>query len=206
MQKTEKIWHNGSFVAWEDAQIHVLSHVVHYGTSVFEGLRCYELPQGPAIFRAHEHVQRLLDSAKIYRMEVPYTREQIVQAMLDLIAANGVWPCYVRPIVLRGYGELGVIPFKCPVEVYIANFPWGKYLAEAEQGVDVCVSSWTRLAPNTLPARSKPRSMVMPKASRWMPKAMSARAPARTCFWCATGICTLRLWAIRSCRASLGTP
>ena len=161
MQKTEKIWHNGRLIAWDDAQIHVLAHVVHYGTSVFEGLRCYELPQGPAIFRAHEHSQRLLDSAKIYRMEVPYTREQIVQAMLELIAANGVWPCYVRPIALRGYGELGVIPFKCPVELYIANFPWGKYLAEAEQGVDVCVSSWTRLAPNTLPAMSKAAANYM---------------------------------------------
>ena len=155
LQKTDKIWHNGEFVAWDEAQIHVLSHVVNYGSSVFEGVRCYELPQGPAIFRAQEHIQRLLDSAKIYRMESPYTREQLVQAMVDLVATNGVWPCYIRPILLRGYGELGVIPFKCPMETWIANFPWGKYLGGEDEGVDVCVSSWARLAPNTLPAMAK---------------------------------------------------
>jgi branched-chain amino acid aminotransferase len=154
IQKTEKIWHNGSFVAWDDAKVHVMSHVVHYGTSVFEGVRCYSLPQGPAIFRAQEHMQRLLDSAKIYRMEVPYTREQLVQAVVDVVATNGAWPCYIRPIVFRGYGEAGVNPFNCPVETYILNFPWGKYLA-GEEGVDVCVSSWTRFAPNTLPAMAK---------------------------------------------------
>ena len=155
IQKTDKIWRNGKFIAWDEAMIHVMSHVVHYGTSVFEGLRCYELPQGPAMFRVSEHMQRLLDSAKVYRMEVTYSCEDLVKATLDLVATNGVWPCYVRPIVLRGFGEIGVNPFKVQPDVYIANFPWGKYLATGDEGVDVCVSSWTRLAPNTLPAMAK---------------------------------------------------
>jgi branched-chain amino acid aminotransferase len=155
IQKTEKIWHNGKWVAWDDACIHVMAHVVNYGTSVFEGIRCYSLPSGPAVFRAQEHMQRLLDSAKIYRMDVPFTRDELVQAMLELIAINGVWPCYIRPIILRGYGEAGVNPFKCAPEVWMANYPWGKYLTGAEEGVDVCVSSWTRIAPNTLPAMAK---------------------------------------------------
>jgi branched-chain amino acid aminotransferase len=153
--KTEKIWHNGKFIAWDDATLHVMSHVVHYGSCVFEGVRCYALPQGPAIFRAAEHMQRLLDSAKIYRMEVPYTRDELVSATAELIAVNNVAPCYIRPIVLRGYGEAGVNPLKCPVETYIANWSWGKYLADSDDGVDVCVSSWTRFAPNTLPAMAK---------------------------------------------------
>jgi branched-chain amino acid aminotransferase len=148
IQKSEKIWHNGKFIAWDDARIHVMSHVVHYGTSVFEGVRCYQLPSGPAIFRAPEHMQRLLDSAQVYRMELPFTRD-------DLVAVNGVSPCYIRPIVLRGYGEMGVNPMKNPIEVYIANFGWGRYLGSDDAGVDVCVSSWTRLAPNTLPAMAK---------------------------------------------------
>jgi branched-chain amino acid aminotransferase len=155
LQKTEKIWHNGKFIRWDDANIHVMSHVVHYGSSVFEGVRCYELPSGPAIFRAQEHMQRLLDSAKIYRMELKFGREELVSAMVELIKTNGTWPCYIRPIVLRGYGDAGVTPMNCPVEVYIINYPWGKYLHGADDGVDVCVSSWTRLAPNTLPAMAK---------------------------------------------------
>ncbi len=156
LQKTENIWHNGKLIPWEEANIHVMSHVVHYGTSVFEGIRCYQLPSGPAIFRAQEHAQRLLDSAKVYRMDVNYSREELVSAMSELIATNGVSPCYIRPIVLRGYGDAGVSPMKCPVEVYIINYPWGKYLGGDEKvGVDVCVSSWNRLAPNTLPAMAK---------------------------------------------------
>ncbi|MBV9148094.1 MAG: aminotransferase class IV, partial [Acidobacteria bacterium] len=106
--KTEKIWHNGRLIDWDDARIHVMSHVVNYGSSVFEGVRCYKPGQGPAIFRAHEHARRLLDSAKIYRMDVPFTEEEIVQAMVELVGVNGVFPCYIRPIVLRGYGEAGV--------------------------------------------------------------------------------------------------
>jgi branched-chain amino acid aminotransferase len=156
IQKTEKIWHNGKLIPWDDAQLHVMSHVVNYGSSVFEGVRCYSLPKGPAIFRATEHMQRLLDSAKIYRIDVDFTRDELVSAVVDVVKNNGVWPCYIRPIILRGYGEAGVNPFNSPTEVYICNYPWGKYLSnDAEKGVDVCVSSWTRLAPNTLPAIAK---------------------------------------------------
>jgi branched-chain amino acid aminotransferase len=155
LQKTEKIWHNGRLIDWEDATIHVMSHVVHYGSSVFEGIRCYQLPSGAAIFRAQEHVQRLLDSAKIYRIEVDYSREELIQAMVEVVSHNGVSPCYIRPIVLRGYGEAGVNPLQSPTEVYIINYPWGRYLGAGEEAVDVCVSSWTRLAPNTLPAMAK---------------------------------------------------
>src|SRR3954462_13260183 len=156
IQKTEKIWHNGKFIRWEDANLHVMSHVVIYVSAVFEGIRCYAQPKGPAIFRAQEHIQRLLDSAKIYRMEVEYSREELVRAMTGLVRDNCVSPCYIRPIVLRGYGEAGVNPFNSPIEVYIANYPWGKYLGHgADDGVDVCVSSWTRIAPNTLPTMAK---------------------------------------------------
>jgi branched-chain amino acid aminotransferase len=155
LQKTEKIWHNGKLIRWEDATIHVMSHVVHYGSSVFEGVRCYQLPSGPAIFRAQEHMQRLLDSAKIYRIDLDYTRDELVSAMVELVKHNGVSPCYIRPVVLRGYGEAGVNPLNSPTEVYVINYPWGKYLGVEGEGVDVCVSSWTRLAPNTLPAMAK---------------------------------------------------
>jgi len=122
---------------------------------VFEGVRCYQLPTGPVIFRAPEHMQRLLDSAKIYRIDVDFTADDLVSGMVALVKNNGVWPCYIRPIVLRGYGEAGVNPFNSPTEVYICNYPWGKYLGTGGEGVDVCVSSWTRIAPNTLPAMSK---------------------------------------------------
>src|SRR4029077_5105119 len=156
LQKTDKIWHNGKLILWDDARIHVMSHVIHYGSSVFEGVRCYALPSGPAIFRTQEHAQRLLDSAKVYRIDVDYTSDEIVKAMCDVIASNNIWPCYLRPIVLRGYGEAGGNPLNCPVEVYIVNYPWGKYLtSDSDQGCDACVSSWTRLAPNTLPAMAK---------------------------------------------------
>jgi branched-chain amino acid aminotransferase len=155
IQKTDKIWHNGKLIPWDEATIHVMSHVIHYGSSVFEGVRCYALPSGPAIFRATEHIQRLVDSAKVYRIEVPFTRDEIIKGMLETVGNNGVWPCYVRPIVLRGYGEAGVNPFNSPTEVYVINYPWGKYLGGETDGCDVCVSSWTRLAPNTLPAMAK---------------------------------------------------
>jgi branched-chain amino acid aminotransferase len=156
IQQTEKVWHNGKLIPWDNAKLHVMSHVVNYGSSVFEGIRCYSLPSGPAIFRANEHIQRLIDSAKIYRIDVDFTRDEIVAGMVETIKNNGVWPCYIRPIILRGYGEAGVNPFNSPTEVYICNYPWGKYLgSDAEQGVDVCVSSWTRIAPNTLPAMAK---------------------------------------------------
>src|SRR5947207_14603305 len=155
IQQTEKIWHNGTLIPWDDAHIHVMSHVVNYGSSVFEGIRCYALPSGPAIFRANEHMQRLVDSAKIYRIDLDYTRDELVSGMVEVVKNNGVWPCYIRPIVLRGYGEAGVNPFNSPTEIYIINYPWGKYLGGESEGCDVCVSSWTRLAPNTLPALAK---------------------------------------------------
>src|SRR5207248_451068 len=156
MNKSEKIWHNGELIPWDNATVHIMSHVVNYGSSVFEGIRCYNLPAGPAIFRATEHIQRLLDSAKIYRMDVDFSRDELVAAMVELIQVNRIWPCYIRPIVLRGYGQVGVNPLNAPIDIYIANYSWGKYLgSDADQGVDVCVSSWTRIAPNTLPAMAK---------------------------------------------------
>ena len=155
LQKTEKIWHNGKLIRWEDATIHVMSHVVHYGSSVFEGIRCYTPSSVPAIFRADDHMQRLLDSAKVYRMDIPFSREELISAMVEVVKVNGVSPCYIRPIVFRGYGDAGVSPNNCPVETYIVNYPWGKYLTQDDSGVDVCVSSWTRIAPNTLPALAK---------------------------------------------------
>jgi branched-chain amino acid aminotransferase len=157
MTPTEKIWHNGRLIRWEDATIHVLSHVVNYGSSVFEGIRCYSTPNGPAIFRLREHIRRMLDSAKIYRMDVPYTADQLAEAMLELVRVNKMDSCYLRPIALRGYGDIGVHATKNPIDVYIACWNWGKYLGEEAlaEGVDVCVSSWTRIAPNTLPALAK---------------------------------------------------
>jgi branched-chain amino acid aminotransferase len=155
---TEKIWHNGRFIKWEDATVHVLSHVVSYGTSVFEGIRCYATPAGPAFFRLREHIRRLLDSGKIYRMEnIGFAADQLAEAMLELVRVNRMDSAYVKPIVMRGYGDVGVNAAKNPIEVYIACWNWGKYLGEEAlaEGVDVCVSSWTRLAPNTLPAMAK---------------------------------------------------
>lgn len=151
---TDKIWHNGQLIPWEQATLHVMSHVVHYGSSVFEGIRCYTQPNGAAVFRLHEHMQRLLDSARIYRMDIPYTLKELMSGVVDLIEANGVAPCYIRPIALRGYGEIGVSPKGSPIEVYMANFPWAKYIG-GTGGADVCVSSWNRLAPNTMPALAK---------------------------------------------------
>ena len=157
LQPTEKIWHNGRLIAWDDAKIHVLTHVVSYGSSVFEGLRCYDTESGPAIFRAPEHARRLLDSGKIYRMDLSYSVEELTTAMVDVVRANKLRSCYIRPIVLRGYGDVGVLPRNNPLETYIACWSWGKYLGDEAltQGVDVCISSWTRIAPNTLPALSK---------------------------------------------------
>lgn len=157
MTPTEKIWHNGRFIAWDEARIHVLSHVVNYGSSVFEGVRCYETLRGPAIFRLREHTRRLLDSARIYRIPVEYTLEHLVEAQVELVRVNRLRSCYIRPIVLRGYGSMGVMPAGNPTEVFLACWEWGKYLGEEAmtQGVDVCVSSWNRMAPNTLPALAK---------------------------------------------------
>ena len=157
LEPTEKIWYNGRLIGWNEATIHVLSHVVSYGSSVFEGVRTYITERGPAIFRAREHARRLLDSAKIYRMDVAYSVEQLTAAMVDTIQANKLDSCYLRPIVLRGYGDVGVLAKSNPIDTYIACFPWGKYLGDEAMagGVDVCVSSWNRIAPNTLPALAK---------------------------------------------------
>lgn len=155
--KCEHIWMNGELVRWDDAKIHVLSHVVHYGSSIFEGLRVYQTDEGPSAFRLYEHTRRLFDSAKIYRMEIPFTPDQINDAIVNLVSVNQLEACYVRPVVYRGYDSLGVDPANCPIDICIAVWPWGGYLgAEAlEKGVSVCVSSWTRFRPNTMPAMAK---------------------------------------------------
>jgi branched-chain amino acid aminotransferase len=158
IKPTEKIWRNGELINWNDANVHVLTHALHYGSSVFEGIRCYETAKGPAVFRIKEHIRRLFDSAKIYRMDIPrFTRTELEGACSELVRVNGLKSCYLRPLAFRGYGEMGVLPLKNPIEVYICCWEWGKYLGvEAlEKGVDVCVSSWTRIAPNTLPAMAK---------------------------------------------------
>jgi branched-chain amino acid aminotransferase len=157
VKKTETIWHNGKMIAWDDAKIHVLSHVVSYGSSVFEGIRCYETKQGPAAFRLREHMQRLIHSGHIYRMDSPFTLDQLCAAATDVVRENRLNSCYIRPLMIRGYGDVGVSPLANPIEIYVACWEWGAYLgAEAlEQGVDVCVSSWSRMAPNTLPALAK---------------------------------------------------
>ncbi len=148
---------NGALVPWDDARIHIGSHVVHYGSSVFEGVRCYKTPKGSAVFRLDAHTERLFNSAKIYWMEIPWTPAQLNEAVLETISANKLEACYVRPIAYRGAGQLGVNPLGSPVDVAIMVWDWGKYLGKEaiEQGVDVCVSSWTRMAPNTLPAMAK---------------------------------------------------
>jgi branched-chain amino acid aminotransferase len=157
VKKVDKIWMNGTLVNWDDARIHVLSHVVHYGSSWFEGIRCYDTTRGPAIFRLDRHIHRLFDSTKIYRTPIPYTEAQIEQAILETIRANKMRACYVRPVVYRGYNDVGVNPLNCPVDVAIAVWEWGTYLGpEAlSKGIDVCVSTWNRPAPNTLPGMAK---------------------------------------------------
>ncbi|MFH1941269.1 MAG: branched-chain amino acid transaminase [bacterium] len=156
--ESAKIWKNGRFVDWKDATIHLASHVIHYGSSVFEGTRCYKTKKGEsAIFRLNDHNQRLFNSAKIYRMTIPYRLDEINEACREILRINGFEEAYLRPVVYRGYGSLGVDPSKCPIDVAILAWKWGKYLGpEAlEKGVDVRVSSWSRLAPNTMPSLSK---------------------------------------------------
>jgi len=154
---TGKIWMNGKFVDWADAKIHVASHVIHYGSAVFEGTRSYDTRKGAAVLQLGAHVKRLLASAKIYRMDSPYSQPQLEAAILETIRVNNLKACYIRPLMYRGYGMLGVNPLPCPVEMAIMVWEWGTYLgADAlEKGVDVCVSSWNRAAPNTFPAMSK---------------------------------------------------
>ena len=154
---TEFIWHDGTMIRWEDAHVHVLSHSMQFGSSVFEGIRCYKTPAGPAIFRLQDHVQRMINSCRIYRMELPYSAADLVTAACQVVDRNAIETCYVRPMVLRGYGAAGMVPFDSPVEVYIPCWPWGEYLGHGalENGVDAGVSSWHRVAPNTIPAAAK---------------------------------------------------
>ena len=163
VQKTDKIWHNGEWILWDDAKLHVLTHALSYGSAVFEGIRCYETPLGPAIFRLREHMQRLINSGRIYRMEFPYSLDDLCNVACELVRVNKVGACYVKPIALRGYGEVGVNPLSSPIELYMACWEWGAYLGPdaLSKGVDVCVSSWTRIAPNTLPAMSKAAANYM---------------------------------------------
>ena len=163
IQKAKTIWMNGRWVPWEDARIHVLAHVAHYASSVFEGIRAYRTPRGPAIFRLDEHLDRLMFSARVYRMEPTFTREQIGEVCLEVVAQNDLGDCYIRPLIYRGYENLGVNPYGCPVEICVAAFPWGGYLGEdaLQRGVPVKVSSWTRIAPNTLPAMAKSSANYM---------------------------------------------
>ncbi|GIV55203.1 MAG: branched chain amino acid aminotransferase [Candidatus Kapaibacterium sp.] len=155
--KTRTIWMNGRFVPWEKAHVHVLSHALHYASSWFEGIRAYATKRGIAVFRLQDHLRRLQDSCKMYAVELPYTLEELERATLELLRRNRLGACYIRPLVFRGYGEMGVLPLNCPVEVVIAAWQWGRYLGEdsAERGVDICVSSWTRPSNNALPAMAK---------------------------------------------------
>jgi branched-chain amino acid aminotransferase len=157
INQTDWIWRDGEFVRWADATVHVLSHSLQFGSSAFEGIRCYGTPRGPAIFRLEDHIQRLLDSCKIYRMEVKYSLDELVSACCELVERNNMDACYLRPMVIRGYGASGMVPMDSPVEVFLPCWPWGAYLGEGalENGVDACVSSWNRVSPNTVPAMAK---------------------------------------------------
>ncbi|MBE2218147.1 MAG: branched-chain amino acid transaminase [Ignavibacteria bacterium] len=157
VKKVEKIWMNGKLVNWDDAKVHILSHVIHYGSSFFEGIRCYKTPQGPAVFRLSDHVKRLIFSAKVFRAEIPFSHDEIFDAILTTIKTNELENCYIRPIAYRGYDDLNVNPLKNPVELTIAAYEWGSYLGQGahESGIDVCVSSWRRSTPDTTPTMAK---------------------------------------------------
>jgi branched-chain amino acid aminotransferase len=158
IQPVDKIWMNGKQVGWKDATVHVLSHALHYGTGVFEGIRCYETPRGPAVFRLRDHLRRMEDSAKIFLMDLPYSVDELVAATHDLITANGMRSCYVRPIAYRGFGgEMGVNPENNPIDVAIAVWAWGAYLGEdaLKHGIRMTVSSWRRHDPNIIPPQAK---------------------------------------------------
>jgi branched-chain amino acid aminotransferase len=153
----DKIWMDGELVDWAEAKIHVLSHALHYGSGVFEGIRAYETQRGPAVWHLDEHLRRLFRSAKLYHMDLPYTHDQLIEATKQVIRVNELPSCYIRPIAFRGYGELGVNPLHAPVNVTIAVWPWGAYLGEEalEQGVRIKISSWRRNSQNSLPAAAK---------------------------------------------------
>ncbi|MBL8016158.1 MAG: branched-chain amino acid transaminase [Ignavibacteria bacterium] len=157
VKKVEKIWMNGKLINWDEAKVHILSHVIHYGSSFFEGIRCYKTPQGPAVFRLSDHVKRLIFSAKVFRAEIPFSHDEIFDAILATIKTNELENCYIRPIAYRGYDDLNVNPLKNPVELTIAAYEWGSYLGQGahESGIDVCVSSWRRSTPDTTPTMAK---------------------------------------------------
>lgn len=156
-ERTEWVWRDGEIIPWDDAHLHVMSHVVHYGSSVFEGIRFYNTPAGPAAFRLSDHMRRFVNSARIYRMDLGMSKEELSDGCREVVNRNGLQEGYIRPVAFRGLGALGLHPGKSPVEKYIVAYPWGQYLgAEAlQEGVDVCVSSWNRPAPNTLPSLAK---------------------------------------------------
>ncbi|MEP7270200.1 MAG: branched-chain amino acid transaminase [Acidobacteriota bacterium] len=162
-ETARKIWHNGELIDWNDANIHVMSHVIHYASALFEGIRCYATKRGPAVFRLREHIQRLHDSCHIYRMNPAFSVDQLVAACTEVVRVNDFPECYLRPIVFRGYGSFGVNPLPNPIEVYIASWVWGKYLGQEgiDHGVDVCTSSWARMSPNTIPATAKSAANYM---------------------------------------------
>ena len=155
--EVDKIWMDGELVDWRDAKVHVLSHALHYGTGVFEGIRAYETARGPAVWHLDEHLKRLFRSAKLYHMDIPFSREAIAEAIRDVIRANGLNACYVRPVAMRGYGEMGVNPLNAPVNVFVAVWPWGAYLGEdaLELGVRIKIASWRRNSQNSLPSAAK---------------------------------------------------
>lgn len=161
MKIAPKVWRNGEFIDWDNARVHVMTHAIHYGSSVFEGIRAYQTERGTAVFRLNEHIQRLLNSAKVYRMDTKLTRDEICQAVVEIVRGSEMDECYIRPVIFRGLNEekpsFGVNPFGAPLDCYVAAWDWGKYLGEEalEAGVDVCVSSWTRITSNSLPAVAK---------------------------------------------------
>jgi len=157
IQEVSKIWMNGKLVDWKDAKVHILIHALHYGSGVFEGIRCYNTVNGPAVFRLMEHIERLLNSAKIYKMKIPYSTDELCNAVKDVIKANNLNECYIRPIAYRGYGEMGLNPLNNPVDVSIAVWPWGTYLGEdgLKNGIRTMTSSFQRISPNILPSSAK---------------------------------------------------
>jgi branched-chain amino acid aminotransferase len=157
MREAEKIWMNGELVDWPDARVHVLSHGLHYGTTVFEGIRSYDAEEGTAVFRLDDHLARLERSAAMYHMPLPYSREEMRQAVHSVITSNGLGACYIRPIVMRGYGTMGLFPLEAPVDVAVAAWEWGAYLGEdgLEKGIRAKISSWRRIGSSTIPATAK---------------------------------------------------
>ncbi len=163
IETVDKIWMDGELVAWEDAKIHVLTHTLHYGCGVFEGIRAYETERGPAVFRLDEHIDRLFNSAAIYMLDIPFDRDTLIDATLETVRVNNVPSCYIRPIVYLGYGEMGLNPLPCPVKVSIAVWPWGTYLGDegVKHGIRLKISSWRRHDPNTMPPAAKGTGMYI---------------------------------------------